>query len=169
MRLLGPGLVVLALLVGGCVGHPALTARPADVRNIETLFPLIEDLGVDSYWVDDECRYFHYTRGSFSNDTEPDGSCRVWDFPDPVPFDAQANADMDRLMAAIRTAGSPVQYFYVHSDANRYVGPDSYFMISDCNSLIYDPGYTEVPTVDDSPDKEVAGPITPDWYEIAAC
>jgi len=121
---------------------PQLTATQADARTIETLFPLIEELGVDAYWVDNECRYFHYPRGSFSNDTTPNGGCRVWDFPDPEPFDPQANHDIDRLINAIRDTHARISYMsIVRNGGSSDIGPNRTFGIGPCDNLIYNPAW----------------------------
>jgi hypothetical protein len=168
-RLLLLGLTA-AVAAAGCASAPALTAQRSDTEAITTLFPLISDLGVDAFWVDAfGCRYLHYSRGSFSTDTRPNGGCRVWAFPDPVPFDGQAAADIDRLIGAIRDAHVAVSYFSIQPDGARpAVGRGSYFDIGPCDSLVFDPGYGALPTPDGTPDQEVIGPVTADWYETSS-
>ena len=163
------GLLCLATLLAASGCNPHLAARPADAQAIEALFPLIEELGVDAYWVDDECRYLHYARGSFSNDTTPDGSCRVWGFPDPARLDDQANRDIDRLTGAIRDAHLSVSYFSIEHDGDDPgVGRGSYFEIFPCDSLVFDPGYVALPSVEPAPEEVVVGAVTSNWYEIAS-
>ena len=145
MRYLGVLCLSVALLAAGCAFAPNLRARPADADALAGTFPLIEDLGVDAYWVDGECRYLHYRRGTFSNDTSPNGGCRVWDHPDPGPLDDQANHDIDRLADAFRAAHVSVDYFSIEHDSDSSaVGPGSYFAIWTCDYLVFDPGYVEL-------------------------
>jgi hypothetical protein len=160
---------MLALLTGGACAGPSLSARPADAQAIERLFPIIEELGVDVYGVDDRCRFLYYRRGSFSNDTGPGAGCSVYDMPDPVAFDAQANADMERLMAAVRNNDTPVDYFSIEHGNGRWIGPRSFFSIGPCDSLVYDPGYKALPSLEPLPegDEEIVRAVTPDWYEDA--
>ncbi len=164
-------LIVCALALAGCFHAPGFKATVEDTRKIESLFPLVKDLGVDAYWVDDECRYFHYRRGSFSNDTSKDGGCRVWDYPDPIAFDAQANVDMDRLIQAIHAAGISMDYF-AFTPPDKVTLSDEVdkntFSIGYCNSLTFDPGYAALPSYEPDPDDPIlVRAITPDWYETA--
>jgi hypothetical protein len=166
-------LVMIALLAatasGACLGsHKAeLRAQIADVERVEGLFPLIEELGVDAYWVDDDCRYFHYPRGSFSNDTRVDGSCRVWSYPDPRPFDDQADRDIDRLIVAIDETGIPIVSFSISHEADTTtVGPGSFFEFDYCNYLLYEPGYPESRLVPED-SESLMRRLTDDWYESA--
>src|SRR5450432_2302908 len=147
MRRLGFLCLAALLISTACSDVPALSATPAQARAVETLFPLIQELHVDAYWVDHECRYFHYPRGSFSNDTTVDGSCRVWNYPDPQAFDAQANHDIDRLIKAIRDSHAGVDYMSIEpTSQGPGVGAGSSFGIGPCDNLVYDPGSVEVPT-----------------------
>jgi hypothetical protein len=175
MRRLGFLCLAALLVSNACNQVPPLSATTAQVRAVETLFPLIEELHVDAYWVDDECRYFHYPRGSFSNDTSVDGSCRVWDYPDPEGFDTQANHDIDRLITAIRDAHAGVSYMSIEPSGvvPGGVGSGSWFGIGPCDNLVYDPGSVDFPGQPvevDVPGGEIRSPVTPDWYEdVSAC
>ncbi len=166
-------LVLIALLVlmvgAGCRGGQVAELRAAvgDVEKVEQLFPLIAELGVDAYWVDDDCRYFHYPRGSFSNDTSVNGGCRVWDHPDPRPYDDQADRDIDRLVLAIEDLGFPIEYFHIEHEADQFaIGPGSFFTFDYCNSLVFEPSYPPIRLESEDPET-VIGPLTEDWYEVA--
>lgn len=146
MRALGLLCLAALLISNACNQVPDLSATPAQARAVETLFPLIEELHVDAYWVDDECRYFHDPRGSFSNDTTTDGSCRVWDYPDPQAFDPQANHDIDRLIKAIQDTHARVDYMAIEpTGLDPGIGAGSFFGIGPCDNLIYDPGAVAYP------------------------
>ena len=171
MRRLGFLCLAALLISTACSDVPALSATPDQARAVETLFPLVEELHVDAYWVDDTCRYVHYPRGSFSNDTSPDG-CFVSSEPDPQPFDAQANHDIDRLIKAIRDTNAGVDYMAIEpTRQGSGIGPGSTFGIGPCHNLVYDPGAVAFPGKQD--DMDQAGdtrPVTPDWYEtVSAC
>lgn len=171
MRRLGFLCLAALLASSGCSSAPQLTATQADAGKIDTLFPLIEELRVDAYWVDNECRYLHYSRGSFSNDTTPNGSCRTWDHP--LPFDPQANNDIDRLINAVRDTHARVSYMSIVRNGRSEIGPGSFFGIGPCDNLAYDPGSVDFPGPPvevNQPGGEITSPVTPDWYEdVSAC
>jgi hypothetical protein len=115
--------------------------------------------------VDDECRYFHYARGSYADDPAPDRGCSVWDFPNPRRFDAEADRDIDRMIDAFRDASVPVDYFLIEYTDDGRVGRQSRFSIAYCNTLTYEADYS--PLWLEPGEDELRAAISADWYETA--
>jgi hypothetical protein len=160
-------LLALLAFIAGCSYAPSLNGSIRDTEKLEALFPLVERLTASSYWVNDDCRYIAYQRGSFSTDPSVESACQVWDRPDPRVFDDRARADIAVVEKEIANAGLSVDYFSVTFKSDGSVGPESFFSIGPCDNLVYRPSWTSLPS-SDTPEEEVVGAVTADWYEIAS-
>jgi hypothetical protein len=116
-------LLALLAFIAGCSYAPSLNGSIRDADKLEALFPLVERLTASSYWVNNDCRYIAYERGSFSSDPAVDSACQVWDRPDPRLFDDQARADIASVESEIANAGLSVDYFSVTFNSDGAVGP----------------------------------------------
>lgn len=163
------GLVGLCIAGTGCAVPPSdpVSAEAAVATAIEAAFPVLEDLRVESLWVDDDCRYIVYSRGAFS---AAPGSllCEVIDKPRPMLLDASANADIARVVASLLAGGLDLDYASVQFDAGGSVAKHSFFKPEPCLSFHYDPAWVSLPVQEDSIDP-VARAIDGDWYVLEGC
>lgn len=154
-------LVIAMLLVTACA--PDLVNKPT--QSLEATFPTLAGLGVDALWTDDACRYFAYERGVFSADPSSE-LCAVDGLGPGRAFDAEANRDLEAVVASFSQHGLPIVYASVERDATGNVGAGSFFNPNDCESYTYDPRWDALPA---DLVFEEAVPLNEDWYLIAAC
>lgn len=149
------------LLVTACA--PDLVNKP--IQSLEATFPILADLGVDALWADDTCRYFAYERGVFSADPNSE-ACGVGSLGPGVAIDADADRDLEAVVASFSQHGLPIVYASVQRDANGTIGAGSFFSPNDYESYTYDPRWDALPA---DLVFEEAVPLNEDWYLIAAC
>jgi hypothetical protein len=159
----------LAALVVGFAVTVAVTGcgtHTDDTDAIEAQFGLIEQTRLEGYWNDDDCRFIAYAGKSYSNKAF---ECSVGDLPTPGRLDDGANATIDMIDAAFKSAGVTISYVAVRPDTDGRIGRGSWFVLdSKCDAYTFDPGWTklpEPPTIEPG----AATAINTDWYLIDGC
>jgi hypothetical protein len=156
-------LAVVAFLFAGCIHatEPNADRKARDVAALAAVLPLIDELGVSEWRDDDWCRDFVYDRGHFMTSDEPD-DCNPMGGP-PEPFNANAQADFDRVAAAFRDAHVPIREIYRPPVDPGTTDFDLRAGSFDGFSYVHDPGY---PPQENIENEWVATPIDANWYFV---
>jgi hypothetical protein len=150
--------------LAGCVAPtaPSRAEMAADVAAMNQIIPILEELEVTGYIVEDGCRWIIYSRGGF---VDGDDSCQPGN---AVPFDDMARADHQRLTDAIEAAGAPTHRlneatFEADGELRTAVFLHSAQPFPDQWEYIYDPGNV-YPKEDGGPLEAVHTRVDASWW-----
>lgn len=112
--------LVVTVIAGGCVSssQPDADEMARDVAHLQEAFPVLEELRVRGFRDQDWCRFIEYPPGAFTSDHSAETStCNLFDGT-PQSFDDAANADFDRVNAALgRTGVSTYLVWWIEYDS----------------------------------------------------
>jgi hypothetical protein len=125
---------ILLVAMVGC------SPRPTATTVLSESFPEFERLELRALWVDEACRYISYQDVSYTSGGD---LCDITGLPEPVPFTPDANETIDEVVRDLHSKGVPLTYLLIHPSADRWVGPDSFFVLDRCDGLVFDPGWRD--------------------------
>ncbi len=115
--------------------------------------------------MDENCRYISYQDASYTSGGD---LCDITGLPEPVPLTPEANETIDELMRGFQSTGVPLTNLSIHPSADRWVGPDSFFVLDRCDGLGFDPGWRNRGTPPGLEEVEVEA-IDDDWFAFDFC
>jgi len=154
------GIAIALTALGVRIGltRTLLTTDAAIVSRLQTVLDPIRSLHVEGYQNKDWCRNLTYSKGAFSDTTEP-ATCDVFQRPGR-PFGAQAQRDFEALRQALDTTGFEVERLYVEYGPGNDIAVaefDGHCPFCSAVNYVYSPRYKI-----DVPDQGF--PVDQDWF-----
>lgn len=131
---------------------------------LRKLFPVLEADRVTALRYQDWCKVISYSRGSFANTNE--SNCIYVATDPPKPFDAQAEADLERLWQRVRSSKAGVfeiSEIKFSTSGGLIHGRFDFSSTFVRDHYVFSPGYT-LPA--DVPGERLHARIDADWYHI---
>jgi hypothetical protein len=152
--------------MASCGAEPDAAQKKKDVEVLPQTFSTLEALRVEVYRNQDWCKNIVYQRGKFSNHLEESSTCNLFQGT-PLPFDAQAQNDFDRVAQAVAATGVHLSLIddLAYSPAGTLVRANFHLVASFARfSYVYSPGYGTLPP--DDPREREHTRINDDWYFV---
>jgi len=149
--------VLPTLLLAACAASPELPVT----ERLEQQLPLLDDLAVEVYWNDADCRYLAYGRGVFNRDPNSE-LCWVNGYGSGRAMDAQAERDLGILADAFAAAGIGVEYVRHGNDGER--GRTS-FVLDGCTAYVH----SATPLEQEDGALETVVPLADGWSLVSSC
>jgi hypothetical protein len=145
--------VLPTLLLAACAASPELPVT----ERLEQQLPLLDDLAVEAYLNDADCRYLAYDRGVFYSDPNSP-LCRALSDDSGRAMDPQAERDFGVVADAFATAGIRVEYV-------RHGNGTTSFRLDGCTAYVH----SATPLEQEDGALETVVPLADGWSLVSSC